>query len=308
MAANISVVLPTFNRAHILAKAIDSVLNQSYHDFELIIADDCSTDDTHFLVSSYTDKRIRYVRTPCNSNAGATRNFGAFYATSPYLAFCDDDTIWAHDKLERQTAYISAYPNVSLVFHSFLDITPEKGGGAQTILEPNQERLSSLSTHIFHDLLFGPLIPAPAILMRTEAFRHVGGFLETLKSHEDYEFSLRVAKDYEIGHLPEPLLASYHVDRGVNTNHHEILRTGFYILNLYRDIISAHADMEATQLERLFYYALIGNDGQYFFDQLAFYVIAVNHRNLYYEYEKKYNDIRSQLQEGNKIKDGVPNG
>ena len=287
---DISIILPTYNRAHIVSNAIDSVLKQTFRDFELIIVDDCSTDHTKDLIASYTDSRISYLCTDNNSGAAAARNYGAITAAAPYLAFCDSDVVWAVDKLERQMNYMSDHPDASLVFHSFFSIQ-----GNQTILEPDQKRLPSLSTHIFFDLLMAPLIDTPSILMRTEVFKRTGGFLETLKSHEDYEFSLRVAKDYEIGHLPESLLYSYHVDAGVNSNYHEILKTNFYILNLYMDIISAHPDIEAAQMERLFYYTILGNDGQYFFDQLAPYVTATGHPDLYYKYEKKYNDIREQL-------------
>lgn len=290
MNPSVSIVLPTYNRAHIISKAIDSVLNQTYRDFELIIVDDCSTDNTKSLIDNYEDERIHYVRCPENMGAAGARNFGAFTSVAPYLAFCDSDTVWAVDKLERQMNFMSEHPDISLVFHSFLSIQED-----QQILEPNQERLSSLSVSIFYDLLFGPLIDTPTILMRTDIFRNMEGFLGSLKSHEDYEFSLRVAKDYKIGHLMEPLLFSYHVDTGVNSNYHEILRTNFYILNLYSDIISAHSDMEAAQLERLFYYTLLGNEGQYFFDELAQYALATGHKNLYYDYEKTYNNIREQL-------------
>lgn len=291
MNPNVSIVLPTYNRAHILSKAIDSVLSQTYANFELIVTDDCSTDDTKRLIDSYTDKRLHYVHCPRNMGAAGARNFGAAFSCAPFLAFQDSDTVWSADKLERQMNYMSEHPDISLVFHSFLSIKE-----AQKILEPNQKRLASLSTSIFNDLLFGPLVDTPTILMHTEIFRHCQGFLETLKSHEDYEFSLRVAKDFKIGHLMEPLLHSYHTENGVNSNYREILRANFYILNLYSDIISSHPDMEAAQLERLFYYTLVGNEGQYFFDELASYVIATDHRNLYYDFEKKYNAIRDQLE------------
>lgn len=290
MNPNISIILPTYNRAHIIKQAIDSVLSQTYSDFELIIVDDCSTDSTKELIDSYTDDRIRYVYSQQNLGAAGARNLGVSYAKAPYLAFQDSDTVWHPDKLSRQLQYLSEHPSVSLVAHSFwvMDKT--------TQLEPNQERLSNLSSHhIFTDLLMGPLVDTPTILMHTDVFHELNGFLDTLRSHEDYEFSLRVARNYEIGFLSEPLLHSYHTDIGVNANYHEILRTNFYILNLYKDTISTNSAIETAQLERLFYYTLLGNDGQYFFDELTTYVIATGHRDLYYNYEKLYNNIREQI-------------
>lgn len=286
----ISIVLPTYNRAHIIKSSIACVLQQSFRDFELIVADDCSTDSTERVIMGYDDPRIRYIRSEKNCGAAATRNLGASIAKGVYLAFCDSDTLWSPDKLEKQMEYLETHPDVSLVFHSFISIKEDKN-----ILEPNQDRLSGLSTHIFFDLLTGPLIDTPSILMYKDVFCSVNGFLETLRSHEDYEFSLRIAKDYEIGCIKDPLLRSYHSDAGVNSNYHEILRTNFYILNLYADVIANDSHIEAAQLERLFYYTILGNDGQYFFDELAQYVILTGHRDLYYRYEKLYNDVREQF-------------
>lgn len=290
MNPSVSIVLPTYNRAHIISKAIDSVLNQTYCDFELIIVDDCSTDNTKSLIDNYEDERIHYVRCPENMGAAGARNFGATFSNAPYLAFQDSDTVWTKEKLEKQLEYLYKNPTFSLCFHPYYQIEHDKKK-----IEPNPDSLNTLSPHIFFDLLTSPMIGTPTILMKTDVFRSVCGFLATLKSHEDYEFSLRVAKDFKIGFLKEPMLYSYHPDEGINFNYHEILRTNFYILNLYHDIIAQNPPIENRQLERLFYYTILGNEGQYFFDELAQYALATGHKNLYYDYEKTYNNIREQL-------------
>ena len=289
MIPSVSIVLPTYNRAAVISKSIDCILEQTYTDFELIIADDCSTDGTKDILTPYLahDPRIRYVRLPQNSGAAAARNFGAANARGKYLAFQDSDDIWDTTKLQKQMDYLAANPHVSAVFTSFLSIDAEK-----TILQPPTEHVAALSTHIFNNLLVSPLIAPPTLLLKREVFGATGGFLEELRSHEDYEYSLRLARDYEIGFIQEPLLRSYHYGSGVNSNYHEILKTNFYILNLYREWIAADPVLEAKQLERLFYYTLLGNEGQYFFDELASYVLATGHRDLYYQYESLYNQIR----------------
>lgn len=286
----VSIILPTYNRAHILRKSIDSVLAQTYTDFELIIIDDCSTDNTKVLIDEYKDERIKYFYSEQNLGAASARNLGASKASAPYLAFQDSDTVWYPNKLELQLEYFKNHPDVSLVFHSyFLE-------GTKRILEPNQDHLSQLNLHnIFLDLLQKPLIGTPTILMSIEAFHRLGGFNESLKSHEDYEFSLRIAKHYKIGTITAPLATAYQLSNSVNTNYHEILRTNFYILNLYTDLIAANISIETAFVERLFYYTILGNEGQYFFDELVPYVLKTNHRELYFDYEKKYNEIREQL-------------
>lgn len=290
MNPSVTIVLPTYNRAHIISKSIDSVLNQTYRDFELIIVDDCSTDNTKSLIDNYGDERIHYVRCPENIGAAGARNFGVSFCSSPYLAFQDSDTVWTNDKLEKQMLYLQENPTFSLCFHPYVQI--EQG---KKIIEPNPNVLNTLSPHIFFDLLMSPMIGTPTILMKTYVFRSVHGFLATLRSHEDYEFSLRVAKDFEIGFLKEPMLYSFHPDEGINFNYHEILRTNFYVLNLYRDMIAKNPSIENRQLERLFYYTILGNEGQFFFDELAQYALATGHKKLYYDYEKTYNNIREQL-------------
>ena len=127
--------------------------------------------------------------------------------------------------------------------------------------------------------------------MKTDVFRSLHGFAEQFRSFEDYEFSIRVAKDYEIGCLPEALLRSYHPDAGINLNYHEILHTNFYILKKYQSIIASDMNLEATQAERLFYYAILGNDDQYFFDELADYVLATGHCKIYNDYLNLYNHL-----------------
>lgn len=282
----VSIVLPTYNRAHVIKSSIDSVLTQTYQNFELIIVDDASTDCTKEIVDSYSDARILYIQSKKNSGAAAARNIGADKARGFYLAFQDSDTIWAPSKLELQMQFLSVHPEIALVFHPYLSINEK-----QTVFDPPRLRLSSLSSHIFYDLLAGPLIGAPTIVMKTDVFRSLHGFAEQFRSFEDYEFSIRVAKDYEIGCLPEALLRSYHPDAGINLNYHEILHTNFYILKKYHSIIASDMNLEATQAERLFYYAILGNDGQYFFDELADYVLATGHRKIYDDYLNLYNHL-----------------
>lgn len=110
----ISIVLPSYNRAHILPKAVESILRQTYKDFELIIVDDGSSDNTCEVVKSFDDNRIVYVR---QENAGAcvARNNGIDHARGEYIAFQDSDDIWHQDKLEKQLKILQE-KNADIVF------------------------------------------------------------------------------------------------------------------------------------------------------------------------------------------------
>ena len=115
----VSVIIPTYNRAHVLGRSIQSVLNQTFQDFELIIVDDASTDDTESLVNRFRSKKIKYIRHQVNQggSVGPTPNTGLRIAKGDYIAFQDDDDEWMPEKLERQMKVIcAAPPEVGVVY------------------------------------------------------------------------------------------------------------------------------------------------------------------------------------------------
>ena len=103
----VSVIIPTYNRAHVLPRAIESVLKQTYTELELIVVDDASTDDTAAVMTAITDPRVRYVRKE-HGGAAAARNRGIAEAKGEFIAFQDSDDVWHSDKLEKQLAYLQA--------------------------------------------------------------------------------------------------------------------------------------------------------------------------------------------------------
>ena len=103
----VSVVIPAFNCEKYIAECIDSVLNQSYQDFEIIIIDDGSTDGTVKTVSGYEDDRIKLFHQEGNSGSGAARNYGVEKASGQWIAFVDADDTWLPDKLQKQLAECS---------------------------------------------------------------------------------------------------------------------------------------------------------------------------------------------------------
>lgn len=116
----VSIILPTYNRANQVGKAIESVLAQTYEDFELIVVDDGSTDETEKVVTSYKDCRIRYHRMPENGGQSRARNCGMKLARYDYLAFEDSDDLWRPGKLKAQMeAMRNAGANVGMVYHKF---------------------------------------------------------------------------------------------------------------------------------------------------------------------------------------------
>ena len=102
----VSIIMPAYNCGRFIKESIDSVLAQTYTNWELLIVDDCSTDNTKAIVSTYDDKRIRYMRNPQNMGAALTRNKALREAKGRYIAFLDADDMWLPEKLERQIAFM----------------------------------------------------------------------------------------------------------------------------------------------------------------------------------------------------------
>lgn len=179
----ISVIIPTFNRAHLIAKAIESVLNQTITDFELIVVDDGSTDNTEEVVHSFTDPRLRYLK-QLNGGPSVARNAGIQAATGEFIAFLDSDDLFLPEKLSVQMAKVVDNPAVGLVYGLYLSNTEREGSlKVAGVCYPQLE---------LRDLLLGPAFQWSTVLIRRALLEQAGGFDETLGG-EDWELTLRLA-------------------------------------------------------------------------------------------------------------------
>ena len=117
----VSVIMPTYNCARFIRQAIDSVLSQTYINWELLIVDDCSTDETESIVRSFDDPRIRYMRNTQNMGAALTRNRALKEAKGRYIAFLDADDLWLPEKLEKQVAFMEQN-GYAFTYHDYIEI------------------------------------------------------------------------------------------------------------------------------------------------------------------------------------------
>lgn len=194
MSNSVSVILPTFQRAHIISEAIESVRKQTYTSWELIIVDDGSTDNTAEIVKSYTEKdsRIIYFKQK-NKGVAAARNAALEKATGNYVAFIDSDDLWVTDKLERQIKLINKSLDCVLISG---DVSYPDGG---TFFSRHP-----LPAHInFKNLFIRNFIATSTVMLRREILNKIGFFNETIKSCEDYDLWLRIASDSTIDVIPE---------------------------------------------------------------------------------------------------------
>ena len=117
----VSVIMPTYNCGRFIKESIDSVLAQTYANWELLIVDDCSTDETESVVRRYKDKRIHYWRNAHNEGAALTRNKALREAKGKYIAFLDADDLWLPEKLEKQIAFMEA-KGLAFTYHNYIEI------------------------------------------------------------------------------------------------------------------------------------------------------------------------------------------
>ncbi len=202
--AKVSVIIPTFNRAHIICDSIDSILRQTYKDFEIVVVDDGSTDDTEHVLAAYGDK-IQYIKV---SHVGSSeaRNIALRQVDGEYVAFLDSDDLWYPEKLEKQMALIESDSRIGIV-HSFSEIIDNQGS---TLDKETGERLnfhySALKRGYHYSAMARQCILWPStIVVRKACFDEFGLFDPRVEAMEDWDFYLRVALKYEFKIVPEIL-------------------------------------------------------------------------------------------------------
>lgn len=229
----VSVVIPTYNRAHLLPKAIQSVLNQTYQDLEIVLVDDGSTDNTEEVIKDFKDERIRYIRHNQNKGASAARNTGIRESRGKYIAFQDSDDEWFLDKLKQQIeAFADTSPEVGIVYSGFYRIEADK-----KIYLPN-DHLPQKEGNIHNELLEGNFVGTPTVLVKKECFENKKYFDENLPALEDWELWIELSKYYHFKYINKPLLCSYSTPNSINLNENNMLKAHEIILLTHLDDFS----------------------------------------------------------------------
>lgn len=218
MSPVVTVIIPTFNRCPLVGAAIESVLSQSYDDFELIVVDDGSTDGTAAELAKFGSR----LRLFCQANHGVSsaRNFAAREARGHYLAFLDSDDVWHPKKLEIQTYFMERNPSIQIC-------------QTEEIWIRNGTRVNPKSRHrkpsgdIFTPSLELCLVSPSAVMLTRELFNQVGGFDERFPVCEDYDLWLRIAINHLVPLIVDPLV----IKRG---GHADQLSRSVWGLDRYR--------------------------------------------------------------------------
>ncbi len=201
MTPTVSVIIPTYNRRVYVQEAIDSVLAQTYTDYEIIVIDDGSTDGTGETLRERYGDRIRYEWQE-NQGESVARNRGIALAQGEYIAFLDSDDLWLPEKLEKQVTYLEEHPEVGAVFCQAwtIDLLGQRMPVVMgTGITSGQLSLESL---LYQNTLAGP---GSTLAVRTDLLRRIGGFDESIRYAEDWDLGLRLRLLGDIGFLPDSL-------------------------------------------------------------------------------------------------------
>jgi Glycosyltransferases involved in cell wall biogenesis len=207
----ISVIIPTFNRASIIERAIHSVLKQTHKNIEIIIVDDCSTDGTQSILNKFKNNNFFYFLHEKNKGPAAARNTGIFNSSGEYIAFLDSDNEWLPKKLEIQIRSFQKAKDIGLVYcdtivlknHQIVSIIPSPA-------------IKNIEGNIFNSLLIENFIDTSSVLIKKECFQNIGYFDEKFDCLEDYDLFLRICKCYNVKHVKDFLVKYHFSENGVN--------------------------------------------------------------------------------------------
>ncbi|MBD2700692.1 glycosyltransferase [Spirosoma sp. BT702] len=201
-----SIVIPLYNKVPYIGKAIESVLEQTVQDFELIIVEDGSTDGSLQEVNKYPDTRLRVI---CQENAGvsAARNKGVQYAKFDFIAFLDADDWWDKHFLEEMARLINDFPEAKLYGSSYYIVKHGISKTAEIGLEP-QFKAGYIDYFKVYSRTFWVPFNCSFVVIQRSAFEQIGGFKTSIKFGEDFDLWARIAVKEKVAYVNKPLAYS----------------------------------------------------------------------------------------------------
>lgn len=252
----VSVIIPSYNGSKTIERAINSALNQTYRNIEIIVVNDFSTDNLKQVVSNIRDSRVKLYDVDKKVNGSHARNFGFSKSSGNYIALLDDDDVWKNLKLEKQVEYLKNHKDRVAVITDYNAISGDK-----------VKVIKSQSKDYTKDILLMNVQMAAGsnLLVTRKAFEKLNGFDETFEGHQDLEFAIRLDQIAKIGHVPGALLdlfghsgrASKSAERLVSIKE-KYFEKFFYVINQYpKDIVLKIFARQWLQVARAF--SLEGN-------------------------------------------------
>lgn len=195
----ISVVIPLYNKENFILNTVQSVLKQTFTDFELIIVEDCSTDRSLEIISKLKNDKIKIITHEKNSGLSASRNTGIKNANSKYVAFIDADDLWKENFLEEIVKLISTFPEAALFATNYEEIYADN----KIILPQNNSNKfteKSIIIDFFEANLSQPLYCASSLCVDKSIFKTIGFYNETINFGEDLDFNIRANSNFKLAY------------------------------------------------------------------------------------------------------------
>lgn len=245
----VSVIIPTHKRPFFLPRAISSVLAQTYQDWEMIVVDDASNDETGAIVKSFSDPRIQYLYHEVAKGGSAARNTGILKGQGKFLAFLDDDDEWFPHKLQCQVDLLERSPSkVGVVFAGCKKIEQSSGSVLGTHIPTMKGDLSK------ELLLHNSVGSTSSVLLKRECLQQVGLFDETLPSGQDYDLWIRISKAWHFTCVSE-ILFHYYIHEGQITNNPEAISRGVELL--FHKLDQNKNILKSNNCQRYFYAGML---------------------------------------------------
>lgn len=223
----VSVVIPTHNRAPLVAGAIKSVLGQTFQDFEIVVVDDASQDDTPEVVAGFQDCRIRYLRNAVSRGDAGARNVGIRSSTAPYIAFLDDDDEWMPEKLAQQIEkFEQSLGEVGAVYAGCLTIDDASGKILGVVLP---DKRGDLRDEIF----VRNHVTTSSVMIRRECFEQLGLFDENIPYCSDYDMWIRISEKFHFECIRTPLVRYRVHQNKLSMNFGKVIRGQEILLRKY---------------------------------------------------------------------------
>jgi glycosyltransferase involved in cell wall biosynthesis len=256
-APQVSIILPAYNRAQSIVAAAESVLRQTFEDFELIIVDDGSVDGTAQIAQQITDPRVRVLVLPENVGVSAARNRGIAEARAEWIAFQDSDDEWLPEKLAMQMVrlnepgsnWVGAYCGMAIIGgNAISEGKPHVSGARTRVMYLPRPRVTHVEGDISRSLLETSLISTQMLVTRLDKLTAVGGFDENLAALVDWDLVLRLSDHGPFAFVDEPLVLQRFSDNSItgDLNRRTVARA--QILKKHHDRMARYPDIFAQQL------------------------------------------------------------
>lgn len=242
----VSIIMPTYNHAKFIGKAIESALNQTYQNFELVIIDNYSEDETEKIVASYEDNRIVYLKFRNNGIIAVSRNHGIKHSHGDYIAFLDSDDIWLPEKLGKGIRVLESSKDTGMVYARFLTI---EGNTISERVLPKKGKHEN--GYIFKSLYVRSFIACSSVIINKSIINQVGIFdtSRELIAAEDTDLWLRIALKYKVKCTDDSPLLLYRIQpQGISHGHVQKLRQSLRIKWRYRNFVSNYLFWKSTIL------------------------------------------------------------